>query len=1029
MKAPRLFSIPPGAAYLPVFVEALRAGRLIAGFDGADPLALGAATIYVPTRRAARALRAALVESGSASASFLPDIRTFGDVDEDMFVFAGDRAGGGGSEETDLPPVAPCERLLLLARLVRPWRENLPRHIRNLFGHEDIMIPASTADAVWLARDLARLMDEMETEEADWSRLHDIAPDMVAQWWQVTMDFLDIVITGWPQILRERGVVNPAFWRNRAIRRQAAWLERRPPATPVIVAGATGSLPATAGLVKVIARLPQGAVVLPGLDRDMAAADWQTIVTGKTAPVFGHPQYSLGTLLCAIGAAREAVVHLGTVDETARARETLVAQAFLPAAVTDIWHGLDRGASVQAFANVTLIEAAGEREEALSLALCLRRALEDDNKTAALVTGDRNLARRVAAELKRFGIEADDSGGAPLSETEPATLLRLLLDCIFAPGDPVALLSLLKHPLVRAGQERAAFRKIIERFELFALRGGTGRPRLGQLRAFVEERLQKLAGGDMPPHQVYDQAVIYEAIGLAEALDEAAAPLYDFAALNGPVNIRQAIAATVAAFENFGRDEDGTLNTLYGREAGAACAQFLRGLVVERTGLDFQPAEWPGIFNALIAGETVRLSTRGHPRLFIWGALEARLQTVDTMVIGGLNEGMMPALAHNDPFMSRGMKTTIALPPPERLTGLAAHDFQMALGMNEVVLSRALRLDNAPSVPSRWLQRLETVLGEETVAAMRGRGKVLLHWAGLIDHAPDVPFVPRPCPAPPLDIRPRRFSVTEIETLRRDPYAIYAKKVLRLKPLEPLVRDASAAERGTLYHAILAGFAGEEEGDVYHQGAFQHLMRIARAEFDKLELPDDVEALWWPRFVNLAPEIVRFEQSLSPRRRLAEVTASPVPVGQTGVTLSGRADRIDVFAGGYADILDFKTGMAPSVKQAASLMAPQLALEGALLARGAFAGCGMGTPADLLYIRLKSDGTVVQESVAGKLDKTAQDLSEEAWARLEDLLGLYQSPVQGYVSRAMPPLVEYEGDYDHLARVKEWSAGSAGDDE
>jgi len=1025
MKAPRLFSIPPGAAFLPVFVEALRNGRLIAGFDSTDPLAFSLATIYVPTRRAARALRAALVESGTASASFLPDIRPLGDVDEDMFVFAGEADGG----ETDLPPVAPCERLLLLARLVRPWRENLPAHIRHLFGHENIMIPANTADAIWLARDLARLMDEMETEEADWSRLHDIAPDMVAQWWQVTMDFLDIVITGWPQILHELGVVNPAFWRNCSIRRQAAWLSHHPPAAPVIVAGVTGSLPATTELVKAVARLPQGAVVLPGLDRDMTAADWQTIVAGETASIFGHPQYSLGTLLRNIGVTREAVVHLGAVEELARARETLVAQAFLPAAVTDVWHGLDRGAGVQAFANVTLIEAAGEREEALSLALCLRRALEDESKTAALVTGDRNLARRVAAELKRFGIEADDSGGTPLSETEPATLLRLLLNCIFEPGNPVALLSLLKHPLVRVGRERAVFRKIVERFELFALRGGTGRPMLGALRIFVEERLQKLTEGEMLSRQVHDQAAIYEAIGLAEMLDEAAAPLYEFAALDHPVNIQQAITATVIAFENFGRDEGGALNTLYGREAGTAYAQFLRELVVERSGLDFMPAEWPEIFNALIAGETVRLSSHGHPRLFIWGAMEARLQTVDTLVIGGLNEGVMPASARNDPFMSRGMKTTIALPPPERLIGLAAHDFQMALGMKQVVLSRALRLDNAPSVPSRWLQRLETVLGEETVTVMRARGKVLLHWTGLIDSAPDVPFVPQPCPVPALEIRPKRFSVTEIETLRRDPYAIYAKKVLRLKPLEPLVRDASAAERGTLYHAILAGFAGEGGGDVHDQGAFQHLMRIARAEFDKLQLPDDVEALWWPRFVNLAPEIVRFEQSLGSRRRWAEVAASPVPVGQTGVTLSGRADRIDMLAGDYADILDFKTGMTPSVKQAASLMAPQLALEGALLARGAFVDCGRGTPTDLFYIRLKSDGAVVQESVLNRLNKTAQTLSEEAWARLEELLDLYQNPAQGYVSRAMPPLVDYEGDYDHLARVWEWSAGNAGEDE
>ncbi|RCL02277.1 MAG: ATP-dependent helicase/nuclease subunit B [Candidatus Tokpelaia sp. JSC189] len=1019
MRIPRLFSIPPGAPFLPTFVEALQEGRLTEEVDIHDPLTLTATTIYVPTRRAARALRSVLVEASSIAVTFLPTICPLGDIDEQSFLFAPESSDNLALD----PPIAAMERLLLLAQLIRPWRERLPNHVHQFFGHEEISLPANTADAIWLARDLSHLMDEIETEEANWADLKNIAPDMVAEWWQVTLDFLDIVTINWPQILKERCVVNPAFWRNQAIRRQAAHLAANPQAGPVLVAGSTGSLPATAELIKTIAFLPKGAVVLPGLDRDLDAAGWKVLSEPENDPsVFGHPQYGLKKLLHIIKASRSSVENLGKILPVRRQRETIVAQAFRPATTTDEWNSLEHNLSGEAFHNVALLEASNEREEALAIAIALRTAIEEKQKTAALITSDRNLARRVCTELSRFGIRADDSSGAPLLESEPTALIRLLLACIFEPGDPVSLLSLLKHPLVQLGQKRAKFCKQVEYFELFCLRGGTGRVSLSMVDCFIAERLQKLTDQDRAFSRKPDPAIIADTIQLGQQLTTATAPLHALAQIAVPVSVAEAIAATIECFENFGRDENGSLQYLYACEAGQSLMQFLHDLVADRSGLEFSALEWPKIFESLIAGESVQLQQGGHPRLHIWGAIEARLQTVDTIVIGGLNEGTWPTTARNDPFMSRTMKKIVGLEPPERRIGLSAHDFQMALGMDHVILTRSLRLDNAPSIPSRWLQRLETVLRPEDRSSMRARGYIYLNWAQKLDEATDVDFITRPCPTPPVNQRPRHFSVIEIETLRRDPYAIYARKILRLNPLDPLIRDPSATERGTLYHNIVAAFttSGIEPKA---PDAQSHLLKIARMEFDKLQLPLDIEAIWWPRFLILVPQFLQWEANLGKRQRLAEITASPVVIGNTEVELSGRADRIDLISYQHAEIIDFKTGSTPSVKQAAKLMAPQLALEGALLSRSAFADCGARTPSDLLYIRLTQKGKVKPQSILKAAGKTAVDLAEEAWMRLNELVKHYQYPENGYLSHALLPTVNYKGDYDHLARVWEWSSG------
>lgn len=1020
-----VLNVPAAAPFIPTLIDALLDGRLVDGFrhDG-SPLALADVTIYVPTRRAARELRSGFLDRLGQRSAILPVIRPLGEFEDDSWI-------SGASALDDLPAIDPLERIVRLAPLVQAWKRRLPAHLAILYG-EDLAIPASLSDAIWLSRDLADLIDEIETEDGDWSRLAELVPAELAGWWQVTLDFLRIVTAAWPQYLAEAGRVNPAHHRDMQIRAEAERLKARPPKGPVIAAGSTGSIPATAELLAVISRLEQGAVVLPGLDRGMDGAAWNAIDREDAPPAsHGHPQAGLKKLLRRLGIERHEVLELGFAEQALAARMALLGEALRPAETTEAWSRerdrLDAMVAKGALDEVTLIEAANEREEALCIAIALRLAVDEPDGTAALVTTDRDLARRVSSELRRFGIIADDSAGTLLAGEPPAVLMRLAIETALRPGDAVSVMSLLKHPLLRLGRARAHVRRAAEAIDLVTLRGGTGRPDIAAIGKDFHERL---AGYDQENRKPFwlarlDAQRRGEAAEIAELLARAVQPLCDLRT-HDEIDLTQALRATVEVLETLGRDETGALDGIYGGDAGSRLADFLRGLAGLDAPLAFAPGEWPEVLAALIAGETVKPTPAGDPRVSIWGPLEARLQRVGTMIVGGLNEGNWPRKAEADRFMSRMMKQGLDLEPPERRIGQSAHDFVMAMGNPRVIMTRSARAGEAPAVASRWLQRLLTCAGPDASEAMRARGRDHIAWARQIDERADMALAARPAPQPPVSARPTHFSVTEIETLRRDPYAIYAKRILKLQPVEPLLRDPGAAERGTLFHDILHGFAVADI-DPFLPDAVEHLLRIGREKFDEAALPADVDAVWWPRFRKMASRFVAWERGrVGVKARIAEAKAERTEIGATGVTLSGYADRIDLLAAGMADVIDFKTGTNPSKGQAHTLLAPQLALEAALLMRGAFQRIGKATPAELAYVRLKANGDVEHDGIHEfrKEFKSGPDLAHEAWERLERLIAHYQLQASGYISRAVPFREgDFSGDYDHLARVHEWSAG------
>ena len=1067
----RVFSVPPGTPFLPTLVRTLLDGTLAPGFpataaDGRpDPLALADATIYVPTRRAARELRATFVaemaSGGVATASFLPTIRALGDVDE----------GAGWFEEAaphalTLPPVIdPTLRTIALARLTLAWIRQLPDYLAETQEGAPIEVPSSPADAVWLARDLEGLMDEMERQGTDWSELVAIDPGEHARWWQLTVQFLSIVTEHWPAYLAAHERLNPGEHGNRMLRAEAERLRTEGSPGPVIVAASPNLGPATVDLIDAAACLPNGAVLLPGLDTVLSEDEFRGLAGAMEAePEPAHPNHGLARLLADLGLHRRDVEPLGERTDACALRERLIGEAMRPAASTHRWVRTlaDLPDPLPALEDVTLVEAPGEREEALAIACALRRGIEETGATAALVTPDRALARRVAAELRRFGIEADDSAGRPILSTPVGSLMRLALRSAMRPDDAHALLGLLKHPMARFGLSRSVVRRATLAIELVALRSG-GPPEPVDALGLMERFDARLAEIDDPdtrtPHwrpRFTDEA-LHEARDLIDRLRTALFLLADARTNDMPFNPSVWAANIAYTLDQVGEDAEGGHDRLWGDEAGEALAAQLRALMavdpVEEDGFDIAWHEVEATFDALLSGVAVRPAPRGHPRVAILGLIESRLLSPDTLVLGGLNEGAWPRQTTTDQFLSRPMRGMLRLEPPERRIGLEAHDFAMGMGAAEVVLTRSTRSGTSPTVPSRWLQRLQAVLqrpkdgetGDAMVdgpawTAMRARGTDLLATARALDDAPSSARATRPGPTPPLEARATDFSVTEIETLRRDPYAHYARRILRLEPLPDPRAEPDARERGTLIHEIVEAFV--KGGDPAAPDAGTRLIALGRTMFGRARLPDHIHALWWSHFEGMVPGYLAWERERAADvvDRIAErgggVEVLAASDGAPAIRLKARADRIDVMNDGTVELIDYKTGTTPAIREARSLLAPQLALEAAMAARGGFAGVGRPRTSSLVYVRLRpGEDAYGKPNAHGETietgkpdDPTADAIAARAWGQLGALLARYRDPGQPYPSRLMPQREgAMDGPYDHLARAREWGVGDGED--
>jgi len=999
-KSPEIYTIAARIS----FVDGLAKG--IMARYGNDPVKLSDVLILMPNRRGVRSLRDAFLRLSGGSAMLLPRIEPIGDVDEDELSLSGNLPLGI-NEGLSPPPVPSFQRQILLMDIIERWYQQQ----QKLGSGEE---PPETAQRALLAQALGQFLDHVQTEQLSFKDLAKLVPEDYAIHWQKTLDFLKILTQSWPEILKTTGHCDVAERRNillRGLRDQ--WLEN-PPETPVIAAGSTGSIPATLALLEVVARLPRGMLVLPGLDLELDAESWAVL-----KPT--HPQFTMKLLLEAIGCERISVADWDTQpqeDNQGFLREKLLRECLRPAETTDRWRALDLDAQ-KALQGMTYITAPTAREEAGIVALMLRQVLEEPGKTAALVTPDRQLARRVAGELGRWNIIIDDSAGTPLFNTRIGLFLRLSAQMMGEELAPVALLSVLKHPLCLGGQSAGDFRRNVRRLEKILLRGA--RPSSGSFgimqaiqHAMQNPETNQKYLGDLVELKSWwsDFAVLLKPF--EDLMATGNAPFEDL--LIGHITLVEALA---------GSDEQSGAERLWRGDDGEEAARLIEELQQAALGLKtMNVAQYPALLDVFMSSQSVRPKYGQHPRLNIWGPLEARLQHVDLVILSGLNEGSWPPEAAPDPWMSRPMRSEFGLPSLEQKIGLSAHDFVQAASAPSVVLTRSEKTAGTPTVKSRWLSRMEAIVPEFSTS---NQSIQWLNWYQLLDRPQKFQKIMPPRPSPPLAARPRDLSVTRVQSLMQDPYSIYASKILRLYALDPLDAAPGAADKGNIIHEALDIFV-KKFPDHLPDDAVEQLTEIGRKEFARhLDRPT-VAAFWWPRFVQIAGWFVAEEKSrrLQSRTAATEVKASlRLKAAGGDFILSATADRIDQLADGSYSIIDYKTGRIPTAREIYAGYAPQLPLEAVLAQTGSFEGLAAAPVSDLSYWQLKGGkdiAKITSYNLSGSR-YTRMDVSEvtrKALEGLKSLVNVFDLPQTPYLNNPRPDNLGY-GDYDHLARTLEWT--------
>ena len=989
---PNVVTIPAGARFLHV---------LAAELDKRFGERLDQALILLPTRRAVREL--AEILTGENGARILPPMRPLGDIDPDE------------------PPFEPG----YLTGLVKPQMPSAQRRFQlaKLIGtmHKAKGEQLDPAAKLSLVDPLLAILDDAAMEEVRLSNITKLAEikDMAALHFQEAATFYEILQSYWPKHLKGQNVMEPMARRVALLNALTNLWDDAPPKHPVIIAGSTGTLAANARLMGVVSQMPEGLIVLPGLDKNMPDEAWDDVRlkdeivrdprTGKDVKYPAtpeHPQFPLKKLVTHLGVKHSEVPTLGDDRVGENPRLALISEALVPADATAGWperiEFLTKGAKNQNFFHdaldgLSIIENRTDDEEAMTIALIMREALQTADETAALVTPDPALARRVKARLRRWDINVDYTQGEPLEETPLGAFLMAILRLAENPRAPLEMAALFKHPFCHGGLATGLVRQYWNKLEKTHFRKDLDKAH----KALQDETLKAWLAN----------------------LDS----LLDLETANAP---EWAKRLTQTAELLASSDAAPGAVRLWTEDAGDKASRLVQELVTYGDDLgEMTLSEFSRLFASLMRGKVVRPRYGTHPRLQILGPLEARMLTADTIILGGLNEGVWPQRAPNRPFLSRGMRRELGLSLPERRLGLAAHDFQQLASNPRVILTRAQRSEDGPRVASRWLWRLRTLvkggLGDGAEAALSPRQPYDL-WARYLDYvAPDdVKTAKPPAPKPATEHRwpkGRSLSVTKIRTWIRDPYSIYGQYVLGLRPLGNLTVTAGPREYGNALHKGIEVFV-KKYGKTLPTNAAGKLAEILRQKFTEFGFEDFYLARENVRLERVATDLIDILQTRNIEQVddiVSEIKGS-MKLPDVDFTLTGQPDLIEKLRSEYT-IFDFKTGAPPSAAVVKAGFDPQMPLLACMVEADAFKSVQGGPVVDLQYIRIKGagEGQTKATSIVGK--NTIDDYQNDALHDLKKLIAEFDKAETAYHSQ---PRVQYKndyGDYDLLARRAEWA--------
>lgn len=984
-----IYTIPPTVS----FVDTLARGLLDEVGDNREKLPHY--LILLPTRRACRSLREAFLRKTGGEPILLPRMQAIGDVDsEELSLTAQDAID-------ILPAISSIERQVLLAKII----SKLPN------------ISKGPSRDMALARALGQLMDQIHTEDLALSDLPQLVDrEKFADHWQITVDFLGILSEYWPAILKEKGMIDAADRRNKLINALNQHWQKTPPDTPVIAAGTTGSIPSTAALLKTIASLPHGSVILPGLDQNMSCKAWEEIEEG-------HPQATLKQLLGDLACNREDVKkwpYVETVSDLQRARENLVSMMMVPADSADLWtedfpSNDEKKNTIQTLEKVKSYDCQTPQEEAELIGVLLRETLEEKDKTCALITPDRNLARRVMTVCQRWNISIDDSAGCSLLSTSLGTYLMSCAHCCASSLRPSLFLSFLKHDLnTGAGFQnyRTAVRLLDERL----LRGVLLQTGFDA----YQRQYEKLTCDDHCRKKPDESSA-----DLLNHLKPLLSPLTDVLS-EGYHEFSELLKIHIDTAERMAASEP-SAPSLWQNEAGEKAVKLLNEINSYAKNLPrVNGQEYIEILTDFLRAESVRPLFGTHPRLQILGQLEARMVQADRVILAGLNEGTWPANPENDPWMSRPMRSDFGLPTPERSITLSAHDFSQAFCNKEVFLTRSRRVDRTPTVPARWLQRLDTFLAANDIKPDILKNGPHLKYLEFMNQVDAVTPIDRPAPTPPVESRPSRLSVTKIENWIKDPYSIYAGKILRLNKLDPLEKEPDAADKGSLLHEILQRYVEKYKGSIPTTGE-SDFISIATSTIEEKSGDDPQWNFWVPRLMRLAESYVSHEREWRNQARFMKAEAEGSITIKDGLNssfqLECRADRLDKVENGGIAIIDYKSGGTYSMTKMQSGELPQLPMEALILSKKGFADSGINetVTSNIGYWTLTGGSTPVKITQIDDEDKL-KTIIQGTEDGLLSLLQAFEKQETPYYALPRPDNAPRFNDYEYLERAKEWTA-------
>jgi len=891
---------------------------------------------------------------------------------------------------TDLRPLAIEYQLPELLNLQKEHLD-LNELIKKYLLLSPSAVPSSASYE--LANDLINLRAEMYSEDVSVDKLKTLSKENLSSHWQQSLEFLNIIIEYW--INANRDVPIEAINLEILSILEKKWCTN-PPKYPIIIAGSTGSIGITKKFIKLVSKQKKGLVVLPGFDFSQPADVWNSFK--KSNDFEDHPQYRYFELLNDMAIHPKNINNWKNKRVSLSPRNQLISLALRPAPVTDQW--LNEGPKLSdlnaATSGLTLIEAPTTRDEANAIALCIRKAVEE-NKSISLITPDQDLIRQVNAGLGRWNLIPDDVAGKSLSVTPTGVFLRQIIRLIGQEISAENLISLLKNPITNSGNtERGNHINLVRAIEL---------------------KWRKTQDNNDPILNF-----------LSKSVEINADPLWLPWIQNNLKKLNNITSATLTEFvevlvdtsEQFSNGPSGKIGRLWHQNSGETTRKILNGLLT--SGADTKPmtiSEFSTIMNFILNTEKVRETVNAHPLIKFWGTLDARISNTDITILSGINEGTWPNTRNADHWLNRSMRKEAGLLSQERKVGLLAHDFQQGINNQNVIISRSKRVGDTPSIPSRWLNRITNLLkglgleGINHLNEMKIRGDFWLNLAKVIEE-PNQPLPPaeRPSPIPPVATRPKKLSVTQIETLIRDPYSVYARHVLKLKSLKSLKKQPSALLRGNVMHEIMQNFS-EHTKNNHKLINHSELIKISNRIFIK-EVPwPATRLIWQTRFEKAIPLFIEAEKL---RRQNANPLFFEHPgstfLSDVGITLTAIADRIDKNDSNELLIYDYKSGKPPTIKQL-EIFHKQLLLEALIAENGGFRDIPNTRVASICYISLNNSYPNTEKIITrDEITKIENEISQ--------LIDYYKSHNTGFTARLRMEKIDVTSDYDHLSRYGEW---------